>query len=275
MVDSMKLAFIGGGNMAASLIGGLVADGYDPGSILVADIDTSRLEVLAQRFSVRTFSDATEAVSEADTVVFSVKPQILKSVVQNLAATINVKQPLLLSIAAGIRTADIEKWSSTGSSVVRAMPNTPALVQCGASALYANQCVSEQQKEIAESILRATGLAVWVETEEHMDIVTALSGSGPAYFFRIMEAMQKAAVELGLPEKTAQLLTLQTALGSAKLAMESQGDVATLRQSVTSPGGTTEKGLQVLNDNNVDDLVRQVIGAAYQRSIELADKLGE
>lgn len=271
----MKVAFIGGGNMATSLIGGLIADGYDPKSIVVTDIDLNRLDVLAEKFSVQTTDSAEQAVSEAQTVVLCVKPQVLKSVVQKLASTVSSQKPLLLSIVAGIRTADIEKWSGAQTAVVRAMPNTPAMVQCGAAALYATQNVSEPQKQVAESILRATGLVVWVDNEKHMDIVTALSGSGPAYFFRIMEALQKAATKLGLPEKTAQLLTLQTALGAAKLAMESPDDVATLRQRVTSPGGTTEQGLLAMENNNIDKLIEQVVEAAYQRSEELADQLGE
>jgi len=261
--------------MAASLIGGLIADGYDPANIRVADVDAARLDRLSQQFGIQVFDDAATAAQQADTVVFSVKPQVLRSVVQDLASVIQTQKPLLLSIAAGIRTKDIERWTGTNATVVRAMPNTPAMVQCGAAALFANQRVSEQQKQMAESILRATGLVVWVQDEAHMDIVTALSGSGPAYFFRIMEAMEKAAVTLGLEQKSAQLLTLQTALGAAKLALESADDVATLREGVTSPGGTTEQGLKVLNDNNIDGLVQEVIRAAYERAIELADQLGE
>ena len=261
--------------MATSLIGGLISDGFNPKSIWVTDIDTHRLEILAEKFSVQTTDSAEQAVAAADTVVLAVKPQVLKSVVQNLSKSLTTSKPLLLSIAAGIRTVDIERWSGSQSAVVRAMPNTPAMVQCGASALYATDRVSGEQKEIAESILRATGLVVWVDKEEQMDIVTALSGSGPAYFFRIMEALQKAATQLGLPEKTSQLLTLQTALGAAKLAMESSDDVATLRRGVTSPGGTTEQGLNVMEHNNIDKIIEQVVNAAFERSKELADQLGE
>lgn len=270
----MNIAFIGGGNMATSLIGGLIADGFAPESIAVADIDSRPLENLKQRYGVQTYDDANEAVRTADTVVFSVKPQVLKSVTLNVASLIQAKNPLIISIVAGIRTADIEHWLGSKLAVVRAMPNTPALVQCGASGLYATARVNPEQREKAESILRATGLTVWVEDEEQINAITALSGSGPAYFFRIMESLELAGVKLGLAEDTARLLTLQTALGTAKLAMESPDSVAKLRESVTSPGGTTEQGLRVLNEQDIDRIFEAVLHAACERAKQLADELG-
>jgi len=155
------------------------------------------------------------------------------------------------------------------------MPNTPALVQCGASALFATASVNEEQREQAESILRATGIALWVDDEAMLDTVTALSGSGPAYFFRIMESLEQGAVKLGLPKQTARLLILQTAMGAAKMALENPGEIATLRESVTSPGGTTAQGLRVMEEKNIDALFEQVLQAAHARSIELANELGE
>lgn len=271
----MKVVFIGSGNMAGSLMGGLISDGFPAENITAVDIDESRLATLKQQFEVNVTSDAQNAISQADTVVLGVKPQALKEVVEKLASTIISTKPLLISIAAGIRSADLQRWSGGQTPVVRAMPNTPAMVQCGATALFANRQVSQDQKETAESIMRSTGLVVWLEQEEHMNVVTALSGSGPAYFFRIMEALEKAAVDLGLPQKTAQLLTLQTALGAAKLALESSDSVEQLRQSVTSPGGTTEQGLKVMESANIDKLIGQVVNAANERAKELAQQLGE
>jgi pyrroline-5-carboxylate reductase len=181
---------------------------------------------------------------------------------------------LLISIAAGIRTSDIQHWMGGSFSIVRAMSNTPALVQTGASALFANANVSNEQRNQAESLLRAVGIVEWIDDEALMDVVTALSGSGPAYFFRIMEGLEKAAVQLGLPKNTAHLLTIQTALGAAKLALESNEDIAVLRAQVTSPGGTTEQGLKTMNDNNIDQLLLDVLTAARRRAMELADQLG-
>lgn len=271
----MKIAFIGGGNMAASLIGGLIADGFDRNAIVVADIDNSKLQSLNQRFQIQTFQDASAAAQSVDTVVLAVKPQALKAVCEQIAAAVLAKKPLIISVAAGIRTSDINRWLGGEVSIVRAMPNTPALVQCGASGLFATNNVTEEQRGSAESVLRATGLTVWVENEEQINIVTALSGSGPAYFFRIMESLEQAATELGLPAQAAHLLTLQTALGAAKLAMESAEDIASLRQSVTSPGGTTEQGLQIMSERDVDTLFKEVLQAANNRAKQLADKFGK
>jgi pyrroline-5-carboxylate reductase len=270
----MKIAFIGGGNMAASLIGGLIADGFDKNAIAVADIDNNKLQSLEQRFQIQTFHDAGEAAQTADTVVLAVKPQALKTVAGQIAAVVQAKKPLIISIAAGIRTADIGRWLGGQSAIVRAMPNTPALVQCGASALFATNNVNEEQRGDAESVLRATGLTVWMESEEQINVVTALSGSGPAYFFRIMESLERAATDLGLPEQAAHLLTLQTALGAAKLAMESAEDIAALRQSVTSPGGTTEQGLQVMSERDIDSIFKEVLQAANNRAKQMADEFG-
>ena len=270
----MKIVFIGGGNMASSLIGGLIADGFDAGAIAVADINKQALQNLQQRYQIQTFSDAQAAVQTADTVVLAVKPQVLKAVAIELADSIQKKKPLVISVAAGVRTADIERWLGGNVAVVRAMPNTPALVQCGASGLFANEHVNETQREDAETILRATGLTVWMENEDQINAVTALSGSGPAYFFRIMESLEAAAQALGLSSQAARLLTLQTALGAAKLAMESSEDIASLRQSVTSRGGTTEEGLRVMDEHRVDDLFKEVLQAAYNRAKLLAEDLG-
>jgi pyrroline-5-carboxylate reductase len=274
-----KLTFIGGGNMAASLIGGLLADNLKPTQITVADPKASTREYLASHYGVNTAEDNAAAIVGADVVVMAVKPQILQAVAESMAPAVQAEQPLVLTIAAGVRSADLNRWlggeSGAPVAVVRAMPNTPALVQTGATGLFANEQVSDKQRELAECILRAVGLTLWVEEEAQMDAVTALSGSGPAYFFRIMEAMEAAGAELGLSTETAHLLTLQTALGAAKMALESNEAVGTLRERVTSPGGTTEQGLQVMAEEDIDQLMDKVLKAAFDRSRELASMLGE
>jgi len=274
-----KLTFIGGGNMAASLIGGLLADNLPAKQITVADPGFDTRDSLASHFGVNTTEDNVAAVAGADVVVLAVKPQMLQPVAEALAPAVQEYRPLIITIAAGIRSADLNRWlggeAGDNIAVVRAMPNTPALLQAGATGLFANAQVSEAQRDLAESILRAVGLALWVEKEDQMDAVTALSGSGPAYFFRIMEAMEAAGTRLGLPAETAHLLTLQTALGAAKMALESSEAVGTLRERVTSPGGTTEQGLRVMAKQDIDGLMAQVLKAASDRSRELAELSGE
>lgn len=278
-MKNTQISFIGGGNMAASLVGGLLADNLQASQITVTDPNARSREHLAAHFGVHTSDDNAASVAEADVVVLAVKPQILQSVAEGVAPAVQGRQPLVITVAAGIRSADLNRWlggdSGTPVAVVRAMPNTPALLQTGAIGLYANEHVSEEHRDLAETILRAAGLTRWVDEEDQMDAVTALSGSGPAYFFRIMEAMEKAGTELGLPAETARLLTLQTALGAAKMALESSESVATLRERVTSPGGTTEQGLRVMAENDIDQLMAQVLKAASDRSKALAAELGD
>jgi pyrroline-5-carboxylate reductase len=273
-MKNTTLAFIGCGNMARSLIGGLVADGWDPARIHVADADPDQLERISRTFPVLTYTQNIAAAVHADVVVLAIKPQITALVARELAETIARQQPLVISIAAGIRESALRSWLGEQTAIVRSMPNTPAMVQSGAAALYANTAVTETQRSIAESILRAVGLALWIEDEALMDAVTALSGSGPAYFFLFMEALQAAGCELGLPPQTARLLTLQTAFGAAKMALESSEDAATLRRRVTSPGGTTESAVAVLEENGFADLVTKALQAAAARSRVLADEFG-
>jgi pyrroline-5-carboxylate reductase len=273
-MNNTTLAFIGGGNMASSLVGGLIADGWDPASIRVADTSAQQLERLSQRFPVTTTTDNRAAIAQADVIVLAVKPQSMQAVAQQLADDINQQQALVISIAAGIRESTLRTWLGADTAIVRTMPNTPAMVQSGATALFANPAVNEEQRSIAESILRAVGVAIWVDDEALMDAVTALSGSGPAYFFLFMEALQKAGCELGLPARTAHLLTLQTAFGAAKMALESTEDAATLRRRVTSPGGTTERAISVLQDGGFEALVSKALQSAAARSRELADQFG-
>lgn len=274
-MKNVDIAFIGGGNMARSLIAGLIADGYSPQNLWVADPGAEQLASLRQHFSVHTAASNVQAAGHASVVVLAVKPQVLKAVAQELAPTIQRRRPLVVSIAAGIREPDLNRWLGGGVAVVRTMPNTPALVQTGATALYANAHVSQEQRNLAESILRAVGLTLWLEDEAQMDAVTALSGSGPAYFFLVMEALENAAMRLGLGRETAHLLTLQTALGAAKMALESAEDSADLRARVTSRGGTTEQAIKVLQEGHLQELFDAALKAAHARSIELAKLLGE
>lgn len=273
-MKTTRLAFIGAGNMARSLIGGLIADGWDATCISVSDPDTAQLAALSSRFQVNTDTNNHSVTENADVVVLAVKPQIIRDVGLDLSDLIQNRQPLLISIAAGIRATDLQRWLGGSCALVRCMPNTPALVQSGATALWRNEHVSDEQKDLAESILRAVGLALWVDSEDLMDSVTALSGSGPAYFLLVMEALQEAGQAMGLPEETAKLLSLQTAFGAAKMALESSEDAAVLRQRVTSPGGTTEKALAVLENGGLRALFSDALNAARERSRELAEQFG-
>ena len=273
MTDGI-ISFIGGGNMAASLIGGLIADGRDPASIYVSDVDTAKLEALANAFRIQTSSDNEEAVSLASAVVFAVKPQVMAPVVKGVAVPGKAHRPLFVSIAAGVREPDILRWLGFDAAIVRSMPNTPALVGSGATALYANPFVSDEQRNLAESVLRAVGLTLWVDDEDLLDTVTALSGSGPAYYFFLMESMERAGIALGLSKDQARVLTIQTAFGAAKMALESSDPPATLRARVASPGGTTESALDTLMVGGMEQLVHKALQAAHDRSIELGSEFG-
>jgi pyrroline-5-carboxylate reductase len=273
-MSNNNITFIGGGNMATSLIHGLIADGYDKQRISVSDPDSDKLAQLAAHCGVHTQSDNNNAVSQAEVVVLAVKPQVLKHVAQDLVETIQQVKPLVISIVAGIKESTLRNWLGGDVSLVRSMPNTPAMIQSGATGLHAGPGVTEAQRNQAESILRAVGLTRWVEEESMMDAVTAVSGSGPAYFFLIMEAIEASAREMGLDEETARLLTLQTALGASRMALESSDSPAVLREMVTSPGGTTECALKTLEKGEIRTLFNKALQGARDRSIELSDMLG-
>jgi len=273
-MKTQQIGFIGGGNMASSLIGGLVSNDYPADKITVADLDADKLRYLNETFGVNTTLDSNSLVLQSDIVVLAVKPQHMQSVADSIAASAQQKKPVLVSIAAGIRIAALERWLGGDLAVVRCMPNTPALVKTGATGLSANAQVGVEQKDQVESLMRAVGVAVWVAKEGDLDTVTALSGSGPAYFFMVMEALEAAAVDAGLDQKTAQLLTQETALGAAKMALESTESAAVLRQRVTSPGGTTERAIEVLEEQGLRAILQQALSAAKERSVELSDELG-
>jgi pyrroline-5-carboxylate reductase len=269
-----KIAFLGGGNMARSLISGLLKSGIKPGQIHASDPNETVRAALHADFGISTEKSNQDAVTNAEIIVFAVKPQNLKQVILELTGISNSAQ-LFISIAAGIPEPAIRRWLGFEAAVVRCMPNTPALVESGATALFANTNVNLEQHDTAESIMRAVGLTVWLENEADMDAVTALSGSGPAYFFYVMEAMEQSAIKMGLNPETARLLCLQTALGAAKLAIEVKQDPAELRKKVTSPGGTTAAALKEFENGGMMELFSRGLFAAQQRAKTLADELGE
>ncbi len=276
-MNKLKIGFIGAGNMARSLIGGLIASGLPAENVMASTPDADQLQALSDDFGIQTSPDNQDTVDQSEVVVLAVKPQVLKPVCQALTAR---HDSLYLSVAAGIPTSSLGRWlgqEADGAplAIIRAMPNTPALLQTGATVLYANPQTSEGQRESAEAIMRAVGLALWVEKEAQMDAVTALSGSGPAYYFLFMEAMINAAQELGLSADSARLLTVQTAFGAAKMALEIDEEPATLRQNVTSPGGTTERAIQTFQQGGLEKLVASALTAARDRARELAEELGK
>ena len=273
-MDHQRIGFIGGGNMASSLIGGLINNNYPSHKITVSDLSDEKLNELSSRFTVNTEKNSAALAKTVDILVLAVKPQHMQAVAEQIAGAVQESQPLVVSIAAGIREASLEGWLGGSVAIVRCMPNTPALVKTGATGLHANTHVDENQRNNTESLLRAVGITVWVDDEKELDTVTALSGSGPAYFFLVMEALEKAAIDAGLSQKTAQLLTQETALGAAKMALESSESAATLRHRVTSPGGTTEAALAVMEEQGLREVFESAIKAAKLRSEELSNELG-
>ncbi|WP_342147486.1 pyrroline-5-carboxylate reductase [Rickettsiella endosymbiont of Aleochara curtula] len=267
------ISFIGAGNMATCLIQGLLKENFPAQNIWATNNNLEQLNKL-KNLNINLTTDNRRAVQVADIVVLAVKPQILKRVAIEIADLIQAKKSLVISIAVSIDINSLEQYlSSKALAIVRCMPNTPALIGCGATGLFANQCCSNTQKDAAESIFRSVGTIVWLPTEEQIDVVAALSGSGPAYFFLFMETLEQAGVELGLSKENANLLTLQTALGSVRMAMESKKSLAELREQVTSPGGTTERALEFLKNSNFSDIVKKSLKAAKSRAEELAKDL--
>lgn len=268
-----KIGFIGGGNMASSLISGLIASGHAPEQIWVSDINPDTLTALKKQLNVNTSANNDDVINAVDVVVLAVKPQSLSAVAQSIAALVQQKKSLVVSIAAGINQKSLSRWLGADAAIVRCMPNTPALVLTGATALHANNKVTGEQRDLAENILRSVGIALWVKDEAELDAVTAVSGSGPAYYFLLMEAMEKAALELGLSEGTARLLVQQTALGAAKIALESAESPEQLRKRVTSPGGTTQQAIETFEQGGFTELVSKALHAARDRSIEISKQM--
>jgi pyrroline-5-carboxylate reductase len=269
------VGFVGAGNMARSLAGGLAKNGWEKSRLILSDPDAGQRRGAEQALGLKTYSDNKEVAAQADILVLAVKPQALGAVARELSVTVRRQRPLVISIAAGVHLKDLARWLGDGLPIVRVMPNTAALIGSGASGLYANEFVPEPMRDQAESILRAVGVTVWVPNEALMDVVTAVSGSGPAYFFLVMEALEKAAIYHGLDPAAARLLTLETAYGAAKMALEGHEEPSQLRRRVTSPGGTTERAVRVLEDQGLPRLFNEAVQAAIVRARELAGLFGK
>jgi pyrroline-5-carboxylate reductase len=274
MNNIRKLAFIGGGNMATALIGGLAKRGLRGDRVVVADPSAGQLQQLVGQYGVGIAADNASAVAGAEVVVLAVKPQQMRGVALGLAPALMAARPLVISVAAGIPHAALARWFGPLIAVVRTMPNRPALNGFGATGLYAPASVGAAHRALAESIMAAVSATVWVEHESQMDTVTALSGSGPAYFFLFMEALEAAAHERGLPRDIAHRLTLETAFGAAQMARQSADSLAVLREQVTSKGGTTAAALAVLDAAGLRAIVAHAVAAADRRSAELAAEFG-
>ena len=272
-MNTTRIAFIGAGNMAASLIGGLRAKGLEAAQIRASDPGAETRAKVAAEHGIQVFADNAEAIAGVDVIVLAVKPQAMKAVCEALRPSLQPQQ-LVVSIAAGITCASMNHWLGE-QPIVRCMPNTPALLRQGVSGLYATAQVSPEQRHQAEELLSAVGIALWLDQEQQLDAVTAVSGSGPAYFFLLIEAMTAAGEKLGLPRETAAQLTLQTALGAAHMAVSSDVDAAELRRRVTSPAGTTEAAIKSFQANGFEALVEKALGAAAHRSAEMAEQLGK
>ncbi len=269
------LAFIGAGNMAQAIIGGLLAQGYPADRIWGTGRDQARLEDLRQRLGIRVSTDNNEAAAAAEVLVLAVKPQIMQAVARSLVDVVQLSRPLVISVAAGISANSLEGWLGGEVALVRCMPNTPSLVQTGASGLYANAQVTALQRIQAEQMLASVGLALWVESEGLIDAVIAVSGSGPAYYFMLMEAMIEAGEAQGLSRDVSTRLTLQTALGAAKMALASDVEPAELRRRVTSPKGTTEQALLRFQQGGLTELVAEAMTACADRGRAMAAELGD
>jgi pyrroline-5-carboxylate reductase len=269
-----KLAFLGGGNMGRALISGLLQQGTRAEAISVGDAYEPARAAIAKDFGVNATADNAEAIANATIVVLAVKPQDAGGVVTALAPILQRSRPLLISVCAGLKVATLESWAGGGISVVRTMPNRPAFVGAGATGLFAPPSVSASGRTRAETVMRAAGEVVWVKDESHIDAVTALSGSGPAYFFYLAELMAQAGVELGLEPDTARRLAVATLHGSGQLAHSSDGDLARMRAEVTSKGGTTEAALKVMNAEDLRGIVSRAMAAAARRGGELAEQFG-
>jgi pyrroline-5-carboxylate reductase len=268
----MKLTFIGGGNMASALIGGMLRKGWPAEALRVVDVEPAAREKAARIFGVDVCAEPAAGAAGADCVLLAVKPQQMQQVARALAP--HVKSALVLTIAAGIRTTDLRRWLGGHQRIVRAMPNTPALVLSGVSGLYADQGATEADRASAEQILGVAGRTLWVDTEEKLDAVTAVSGSGPAYVFYFIEALEAAARDLGFGDEDAGALALETFAGAVKLAIESNENVATLRQRVTSKRGTTERAIETMEHDAVREAVIRAVRSAAARSRELGAELG-
>jgi len=270
-----RVTFIGAGNMAGAIIGGMIESGFASDDIMATSPSDDVLAPLRERLGIRTATDNAAAVAESDVVVLAVKPQIMREVCENMRDAVQARRPLIVSVAAGLPAETLEHWLGDELPVVRCMPNTPALVGAGAAGLFANANVDDAQRQLATDLMQAVGLVEWVEDEALLDAVTAVSGSAPAYFFLMFEAMEEAGVTLGLPADTARRLAMQTALGAAKMALSSDKPPAELKRNVMSPGGTTERAIEHLEDAGMRRIMAEAMSACADRAREMADELGK
>ncbi len=261
--------------MAASLLGGLIADKFEPSAIWVSDPNQSKLDTFSKDFSVNTTSDNELLCASVDVLLFAVKPQLLRKVALGVKLAIQTHKPLIISIAAGILESDLQRWIGGDMPIVRCMPNTPALVGSAMTAMVANDLVADDQRAQADRILRAVGITLWLSDESTMNAATALSGSGPAYFFLVMEALEQAGEVIGLTPEESRTLTMQTALGASRMALESGEPLALLRERVTSPGGVTERALRALESGGLRQLFTHALQEANRRADEIAHMLGQ
>ncbi|WP_372859910.1 pyrroline-5-carboxylate reductase [Psychrobacter sp.] len=275
VLDNKKISFIGGGNMAQALISGLVSCGVKPSLITVADPSSEAREQLAAKGlnTVDPTADAKAAVIDADIVVLAVKPQVMKAVISSFADVLD--KQLVISVAAGLSTELLSDMLGGYDNIVRAMPNTPAMIQMGATGLYGTDNISAEQKQLATAVMEASGLAMWVDNEEHMHAVTAVSGSAPAYMFYFIESMVDGAVALGLGKEQASALAMQTMLGAAKMAMNSEDAPAELRRKVTSPNGTTQAAVESMQANDIGGQIVEAMQACYDRSQALSEEMSK
>tara|TARA_R100000789_G_scaffold61412_1_gene58630 strand:+ start:876 stop:1709 length:834 start_codon:yes stop_codon:yes gene_type:complete len=273
--NSSTISFIGAGNMASAIIGGMLDNGYQAGNIWVSAPDDSHLQALRDRFGVSVTTDNRYCAQQADMVVLAVKPQVMAEVCRDIAPVVQNTRPLMVSIAAGLTSDTLDGWLGGGLPLVRVMPNTPSLVGKGAAGLFANAAVTAEQKTMVQSVFESIGSALWVDDEEQLHGVTALSGSGPAYFFLMLEALEAAATEAGIAPKTARELAIQTMAGAAEMAARSEHDPAQLKRNVMSPGGTTERAINTFEDGGMRDLVQKAYNAAFERSQEMSKELAD
>lgn len=273
MSKQPTIGFIGAGNMATAIIGGMLAEQFKPPQIWASAPDDRQLQGMSKRFGINITTDNRYCATQADVLILAVKPQVMHDVCRDIHSVVQNTRPLIISIAAGLDCQTLETWLGGGLPVVRCMPNTPALVGQGASALFATPAVTEAQRKLAESIFASVGLVVWLDAEDQMHAVTALSGSGPAYCFLFLEALEEAARKAGLEADVARQLAIQTLAGAAAMARDSGEEPGQLKRNVMSPGGTTEKAIATFEAGQFPELVAQAYEAARKRSGELAAQL--
>lgn len=274
-MNNQRVLFIGGGNMTQAIVSGLVTNGHLPKALTALDRNSEKRALLSTQYHINVAEQLTPELFDCDLIVLSIKPQSAKEACLQLQPFLKTRKPLILSVMAGLTISALHSWLGEILPIVRAMPNTPALVKAGATGLFASASVTAEQKMRIEFLIASIGIAAWVEQENQIDIITALSGSGPAYFFLMIEAMQTAAIQLGLPKEIAQRFAVQTAYGASKLASESQESVSTLRARVTSKGGTTEAAITTFQKRDFSIIVETAMRAAKNKANELSSKMQE